>query len=31
MDIPKVGPIFGREAGVMWKGYETFAQVGIIA
>lgn len=27
MDIPKVGPIFGREAGVMWKGYETFAQV----
>lgn len=28
MDIPKVGPIFGREAGVMWKGYETFAQVG---
>jgi hypothetical protein len=28
MDIPTVGPIFGREAGVMWKGYETFAQVG---
>lgn len=28
MDIPKVGPILGREAGVMWKGYETFAQVG---
>jgi hypothetical protein len=27
MDIPTVGPIFGREAGVMWKGYETFAQV----
>jgi hypothetical protein len=27
MDIPKVGPIFGWEAGVMWKGYETFAQV----
>ena len=27
MDIPKVGPILGKEAGVMWKGYETFAQV----
>jgi NADH dehydrogenase FAD-containing subunit len=27
MDIPTVGPIFGREAGIMWKGYETFAQV----
>lgn len=29
MDIPKVGPIFGREAGVMWKGYETFAQISL--
>lgn len=27
MDIPTVGPIFGRPAGFMWKGYETFAQV----
>jgi len=29
MDIPKVGPILGREAGVMWKGYETFAQISL--
>lgn len=29
MDIPKVGPILGREAGLLWKGYETFAQISL--
>jgi NADH dehydrogenase FAD-containing subunit len=29
MDIPKVGPIFGTEAGILWKGYETFAQISL--
>lgn len=29
MDIPKVGPIFGTGAGIMWKGYETFAQISL--
>jgi hypothetical protein len=29
MDIPRVGPIFGREAGLAWKGYETFAQFSV--
>lgn len=29
MDIPKVGPIFGTEAGLLWRGYETFAQISL--
>lgn len=29
MDIPKFGPIVGREAGFLWKGYETFAQISL--
>lgn len=29
MDIPKVGPIVGREAGLLWRGYETFAQISL--
>ncbi|KAF6266031.1 hypothetical protein COO60DRAFT_1633095 [Scenedesmus sp. NREL 46B-D3] len=29
MDIPKIGPIFGTEAGILWKGYETFAQISL--
>lgn len=26
MDVPKLGPVFGRSAGFLWKGYETYAQ-----
>eukprot|EP00882_Tetradesmus_deserticola_P003879 GHRQ01004103.1.p1 GENE.GHRQ01004103.1~~GHRQ01004103.1.p1 ORF type:complete len:615 (+),score=301.43 GHRQ01004103.1:630-2474(+) len=29
MDIPKLGPIFGTEAGILWRGYETFAQISL--
>lgn len=29
MDIPRLGPIFGQGAGILWKGYETFAQISL--
>jgi NADH:ubiquinone reductase (non-electrogenic) len=29
MDVPKVGPIFGQGAGLLWKSYETFAQISL--
>lgn len=27
MDVPTIGPIFGAGAGLLWKSYETFAQI----
>jgi hypothetical protein len=27
MDVPSIGPIFGTGAGILWKSYETFAQI----
>jgi len=27
MDVPQLGPIFGTGAGILWKSYETFAQI----
>ncbi|KIY96076.1 NADH dehydrogenase, extrinsic [Monoraphidium neglectum] len=29
MDVPKLGPIFGTGAGLLWKSYETFAQISL--
>ena len=29
MDVPQLGPIFGTAAGLLWKGYETFAQISL--
>jgi NADH:ubiquinone reductase (non-electrogenic) len=29
MDVPKVGPIVGAGAYVMWRSYETFAQISV--
>eukprot|EP00775_Hariotina_reticulata_P009271 gene9271-9436_t len=29
MDVPAVGPLMGQEVGVMWKGYETVAQISL--
>eukprot|EP00877_Chromochloris_zofingiensis_P004510 jgi/Chrzof1/1405/Cz10g06180.t1 len=29
MDVPTMGPIFGTGAGLLWKGYETFAQISL--
>jgi NADH:ubiquinone reductase (non-electrogenic) len=29
MDVPKLGPILGQGAGLLWKGYETFAQISL--
>jgi NADH:ubiquinone reductase (non-electrogenic) len=26
MDVPNLGPLFGWEAGVAWKGFETYSQ-----
>lgn len=27
MDVPKIGPLLGKEVGFLWRGYETFAQI----
>jgi hypothetical protein len=29
MDVPQIGPIFGAGAGLLWKSYETFAQISL--
>ncbi|GBF96542.1 hypothetical protein Rsub_09125 [Raphidocelis subcapitata] len=29
MDVPSLGPIFGTGAGILWKSYETFAQISL--
>jgi len=29
MDVPKVGPIVGTGAYVLWRSYETFAQISL--
>ena len=29
LDAPIIGPILGRGAGVMWKGFETYSQISL--
>lgn len=27
MDVPKVGPLMGLAAGLVWRGFETWSQI----
>ncbi len=27
MDVPKVGPLMGITAGLVWRGFETWSQI----
>lgn len=29
MDTPQLGPLTGRTAGILWKGFETYSQISL--